>query len=92
MTHSEMREFVRNYFEKFVNRKNLSVGQVNFAPEFREHGAEVPPGPEGAMQYVGAYKKFPDIPVEILDLIAEDDRLVMRNHSDGDGKGQRKRV
>ena len=44
------------------------------------------------MQYVGAYKKFPDIPVEILDLIAEDDRVAMRNHSEGDGKGQRKRV
>ena len=58
-----------------------------------EHGADVPPGPAGAMQYVGgAYKKFPDIPVEILDLIAEDDRVAMRNHSEGDGKGQRKRV
>lgn len=47
----------------------------------------------GSDEYVGgAYKKFPDIPVEILDLIAEDDRVVMRNHSDGNGKGQRKPV
>ena len=45
MTHSEMREFVRNYFEEFVNRMNLSIGQVNFAPQFVEHGADVPPGP-----------------------------------------------
>ena len=36
--------------------------------------------PAGAMQYVGgAYKKFPDIHVDILDLIAEDDRVVVRN-------------
>ena len=34
MTHGEMREFVRNHFEEFVNRKNLDIGNVNFAPEF----------------------------------------------------------
>jgi predicted SnoaL-like aldol condensation-catalyzing enzyme len=88
MTHSEMREFVRNHFEEFVNRKNLDIGKVNFAPEFVDHGADVPPGtppgPEGAMQYVGgAYKKFPDLHVEILDLIAEEDRVVVRNHWTG---------
>ena len=25
MTHHEMREFVRNHFEEFVNRKNLEI-------------------------------------------------------------------
>jgi len=88
MTLSEMKEFVRNHFEEFVNHKNLSIGKVNFAPEFVDHGSDVPPGlppgPQGAMQYVGgAYKKFPDIHVEILDLIAEDDRVVVRNHWTG---------
>jgi predicted SnoaL-like aldol condensation-catalyzing enzyme len=88
MTGTEMKQFVRDHFEEFVNRKNLSIGEVNFAPEFIDHGADVPPGlppgPAGAMQYVGgAYKKFPDIQVEILDLIAEDDRVVVRNHWTG---------
>ena len=88
MTHSEMKQFVRNHFEEFVNRKNLNIGNVNFAPEFVDHGADVPPGlpqgPAGAMQYVGgAYKKFPDLHVEILDLIAEDDRVAVRNHWTG---------
>jgi predicted SnoaL-like aldol condensation-catalyzing enzyme len=88
MTHFEMKQFVRNHFEEFVNRKNLNIGNVNFAPEFIDHGADVPPGlppgPAGAMQYVGgAYKKFPDIHVEILDLIAEDDKVVVRNHWTG---------
>ena len=85
MTHAEMREFVKNHFEEFVNRKNLEIGNVNFAPEFVDHGTDVPPGtpsgPAGAMAYVGgAYKKFPDIRVEILDMVAEDDRVVVRNH------------
>lgn len=88
MTHVEMKEFVRNHFEEFVNRKNLNIGDVNFAPEFVDHGADVPPGtppgPAGAKQYVGdAYKKFPDIHVEVLDLIAEGDRVVVRNHWTG---------
>jgi predicted SnoaL-like aldol condensation-catalyzing enzyme len=88
MTLSEIKRFVRNHFEEFVNRKNLDIGKVNLSPEFIDHGADVPPGlppgPEGAMQYVGgAYKKFPDIHVEILDLIAEDDKVVVRNHWTG---------
>jgi predicted SnoaL-like aldol condensation-catalyzing enzyme len=88
MTHEEAKNFVRNHFEEFVNRKNLDIADVNFAPEFEDHGADVPPGippgPAGAKAYVGgAYEKFPDIHVEILDLIAEDDRVVVRNHWTG---------
>jgi predicted SnoaL-like aldol condensation-catalyzing enzyme len=88
MTSTEVRDFVRNHFEEFVNRKNLDIADVNFASEFVDHGADVPPGlppgPAGAKAYVGgAYKKFPDIHVEILDLIADDDRVVVRNHWTG---------
>ena len=88
MTPAEMKLFVRNHFEEFVNRKNLDIADVNFAPEFVDHGSDVPAGlpdgPAGAKQYVGAaYKKFPDIHVEILDLIAEGDKAVVRNHWTG---------
>jgi predicted SnoaL-like aldol condensation-catalyzing enzyme len=88
MTADEIKAFVRNHFEEFVNRKNLNIADINFAPGFQDHGADVPPGlppgPAGAKAYVGgAYKKFPDIHVEILDLIAEDDRVVVRNHWTG---------
>jgi predicted SnoaL-like aldol condensation-catalyzing enzyme len=84
MTHSETMQFVRNHFKELVNRQNLNIGTLNFAPEFIEHGSDVPPGlpqgPAGAMQYVGAaYKKLPDLHVEILDLIAEDDKVAVRN-------------
>jgi predicted ester cyclase len=91
MTHAEMREFVRNHFEEFVNRKNL-----NFAPEFVDHGTDVPPGtpagPAGAIQYVGgAYKKFPDIHVEISDMVAEDDKVVVQNRWTGTEAATRKK-
>jgi predicted SnoaL-like aldol condensation-catalyzing enzyme len=85
MTHAEMKQFVRDHFEEFINRKNLDIADINFAPEFVEHGTDLPPGlpcdRNGTKQYVaGAFKKFPDLHVEILDMIAEDDKVVVRNH------------
>jgi predicted SnoaL-like aldol condensation-catalyzing enzyme len=84
MTHAEAREFIRNHFEEFVNKKNVQIGNVNFAANFVDHGSDVPPGmppgPAGAIQYVGgALKRFPDLHVQIEDMIAEDDKVVVRN-------------
>jgi predicted ester cyclase len=85
MTHREAREFIRNHFEEFVNKKNVQVGNLNFAADFVDHGADVPPGmppgPAGAIAYVSeALQKFPDLHVAIDDMIAEGDRVVVRNH------------
>jgi predicted SnoaL-like aldol condensation-catalyzing enzyme len=97
MTHVEMKEFIRNHFEEFVNRKNLRIGEMNFAPEFVDHGADVPPGmppgPAGAIQYVGAaLKKVPDLRVTIEDMIAEDDKVVVRNHWAGTDSASNQRL
>ncbi len=97
MTHAEMKEFIRQHFEEFVNRKNLRIGEVNFAPEFVDHGADVPPGmppgPARAIQYVGAaLKKVPDLRVTIEDMIAEDDKVVVRNHWAGTDSASRQRL
>jgi hypothetical protein len=64
MTHAEARAFLRNHFEEFVNKRNVQIGNVNFAADFVDHGADVPPGtppgPAGAIQYVaGAAKALP---------------------------------
>lgn len=85
MTHNQAREFIRRHFEEFVNKKNVEIGNVNFAAHFVDHGTDVPPGmppgPAGAIAYVGgALKRFPDLRVTIEDMIAEDDRVVVRNH------------
>jgi predicted SnoaL-like aldol condensation-catalyzing enzyme len=97
MTHAEMKEFIRNHIEEFVNRKNLRIAEVNFAPDFVDYGADVPPGlparPAGAMQYVSAaLQKVPDLRVEIEDLIAEDDKVVVRNHWTGTDTTMRERL
>ena len=57
---------------------------MNFAADFVDHGTDVPPGmpagPAGAIAYVSvALKRFPDLHVTIEDMIAEDDRVVVRN-------------
>lgn len=85
MTHGEARESIRNHFEEFVNRKNVQIGNTSFAPNFADHGADVPPGtppgPAGAIAYVGgALMRFPDLHVTIEDMIAEGDRVMVRNH------------
>jgi len=97
MTLPEMKEFIRNHFEEFVNRKNLHIGEVNFAPSFIDHGADVPPGlppgPAGAIQYVGAaLKRVPDMRVVIEDMIAEDDKVVVRNHWTGTDATSNQRI
>ena len=49
MSLDDMKSFIRNHFEEFVNRKNLVIADVNFAPDFVDHGAGarsgLPPGP-----------------------------------------------
>jgi predicted SnoaL-like aldol condensation-catalyzing enzyme len=97
MTHAEMKEFIRNHFAEFVNQKNLRIGEANFAPAFVDHGADVPPGlppgPAGAIRYVGAaLKKVPDLHVIIEDMIAEDDRVVVRNHWTGTDATSKQRL
>ena len=80
-----------------MNRQNLNIADINFAEGFVDHGADVPPGlppgPAGAKQYVGgAYKRFPDIHVTIEDMIAEDDKVVVRNRWTGTDATSQERV
>jgi ketosteroid isomerase-like protein len=80
----QMKDFIRNHFEEFVNRQNLDIADLNFAIDFVDHGADVPPGtppgPAGAKQYVGnVLKQVANLKVTIEDIIAEGDKVVVRN-------------
>jgi ketosteroid isomerase-like protein len=97
MTIEEMKNFVRQHFEDFVNRRKLEVADINFAPDFVDRGADVPPGtppgPQGAKQYVGsALDRFPDMHVNIEDIIAEHDKVVVRNTWTGTDRTTGKRI
>jgi hypothetical protein len=88
MTDAEAWAFVRRHGEEFINRQDLSAADRIFAPDFRDHGTDVPPGlppgPAGARAYVGAaLARFLDLTVEILDPIADGDRIVVHNRWTG---------
>lgn len=84
MNTDQNKAFVQRHFEDFVNRQDLSAADRNFAVDYQEHGTDVPdglpPGPEGPKRYLAAaFERFPDIHVTIEDIIAEGDKVVVRN-------------
>ena len=84
MSSEENKQFVRQHFEQFVNQKNLAVADRNFAPDYQEHGSDAPagsmPGPAGPKSYLArAFERYPDLHVTIQDIIAEGDKVVVRN-------------
>ncbi len=84
MNLEDAKRFVRQHFEDFVNKQDLSAADRNFAPDYQEHGSDVPPGlppgPAGPKQYLAAaFKRFPDIHVTVEDIVAEGDKVVVRN-------------
>jgi predicted ester cyclase len=82
MSLEEMKEFVKNHFEDFVNRKKPEVALVNFSSDFLDHDEPSGPkvGPEAAMVMMkAAYERWPDLHVIVEDMIAEGDKVRVRN-------------
>jgi len=82
MTTQQNKDFVRNHFEQFVNQKNLEIAEKNFAVDFLDHEqpSGLPGGRLGAKQFMAdTYKKYPDLHVTIEDMVAENDKVWVRN-------------
>lgn len=78
----EMKRFVQNHFEDFVNRKQSQVALCNFSSDFLDHDEPGGPviGPEAAKTMMeAAFKRWPDLHVTIEDIIVEGDKVVVRN-------------
>jgi len=83
LTTDEMKAKVRSHFEDFVNKRKAEVIQTNMTPDFYDHdGPGGQPtdasGDEQMMRQM--YSAMPDLHVTIEDLIAEDDKVVCKNH------------
>ena len=64
-----------------MKRKNLSIGEVNFARKLWTTARMCRRDPRERCNMLAArIRKLPDIHLEILDLIAEDGRVAVRNH------------
>jgi predicted ester cyclase len=82
LTTDEMKAFVRQHFEDFVNNKKAEVIRHNMTPDFYDHD-----GPEGKAVGIAEdetmmrqmYTFMPDIHVTIEAMVAEGDMVVCRN-------------
>jgi predicted ester cyclase len=82
LTPDQMKQFVRDHFEDFVNRRKADVIHRNMTPDFVDHD-----GPGGkptdvagdAQMMLGMYEAMPDLHLTIEDMVAEGDKVVCRN-------------
>ncbi len=77
-----MKQFVRDHFEEFVNKRNAAVIHKNMTPDFYDHDgpAGKPAGVKGDEDLMlGLYEQMPDLCLTIEDMIAEGDKVVCRN-------------
>jgi predicted ester cyclase len=82
LTLEQMKEFVREHFEDFVNRRKPEVIRKNMTADFFDHDGPggKPTGVEGDEQMmVAMYKAMPDLRVTVEDMIAEGDKVMCRN-------------
>ena len=82
LTLEQMRKFVTDHFEDFVNKRNAAVIRKNMTSDFHDHDGPggKPTGVDGDEQMMlGMYKALPDLHLTIEDMIAEGDKVVCRN-------------
>ena len=82
LTLEQMKEFVRNHFEDFVNKRNAAVIHGNMTPDFYDHDGPggKPAGPAADEKMMLAmYQSMPDLHLSIEDMVAEGDKVVRRN-------------
>ena len=81
-TLEEMKAFVKRHFEDFVNRKQSDVALTNFSEDFLDHDEPGGPvaGPLAAKTMMEqAYQRWPDLHIIIEDILAEGDKVMVRN-------------
>jgi len=82
LTLEEMKQFVRRHFDDFVNRKQSDVALKNFSEDFLDHDEPGGPvvGPLAAKTMMEkAYQRWPDLSVVVEDIMAEGDKVMVRN-------------
>src|SRR5579871_4562699 len=90
MSVEENKELIRRFVREVLNTGNLSAADGLLAPEFAVHISGMPPieGLAAWKQAFGGFcTAFPDMTHVTEDLIAENDRVVMRGATTGTHKG-----
>ena len=82
LTLEQMKQFVQNHFEDFVNNRNAAVIRQNMTPDFRDHDGPggKPAGVDADEQMmIAMFKAMPDLHITVEEMIAEGDKVVCRN-------------
>ena len=92
MSTEQNKALVRQMVEEVFNRGNMSRADEFLAPDFVEH-EELPPGiprdREGVKQLTVVFRSaFPDFKATIDDIVAEGDKVVVRQTWRGTQKGE----
>ena len=81
----------RNFIEKGLNRRDLTAFDNYFSPKLTDHALPpgLPPGLEGRKMFASALlSAFPDLQVEVQDLVADGEKLVTRYTVHGTHNGE----
>ncbi|HEY7417426.1 MAG TPA: ester cyclase [Ktedonobacteraceae bacterium] len=84
MREEDNKHLVRRVFEEVLNQRpgdfKLELVDKLFSSQFRDHSTpDQPPGPQGVKDYFTQVRTgFPDLHVTLDDVIAENDRVVVR--------------
>jgi predicted SnoaL-like aldol condensation-catalyzing enzyme len=72
---------VRQYFQRLLNEKDLTVCDVMLSNQYIDHDAppDPVPGPQGAKEFVARFlDAYPDMHVEIVDLLVDGNKVAAR--------------
>src|SRR6516162_4467896 len=82
------KELYRHYIQDLWNKKDPGAPDRYLAPDYVEHNTNLPPGLDGRKRFVATVlTAFPDYHAEVLEVLAEGDRVVARVEFTGTNDG-----
>jgi predicted SnoaL-like aldol condensation-catalyzing enzyme len=72
---------VRQYFHRLLNEKDLSACDEMLSGDYVDHDAppDAPPGPQSVKEFVAGFLgEYPNLRVNIVDIIAEGNKVAAR--------------
>lgn len=90
MTLEENKQLILDHYQAFVQHQDAEAVRAQLTADFIDH--EMPPGmprgPEGAIRWGEMiHEAFPDLQVQIDDIVAENDRVAVRATWTGTHRG-----
>src|SRR5688500_4848793 len=84
------KEIARRYFDEVINQKNISLVDSIFDKDYHFYGLETGDEGRGSDQLKNFlpffFKAFPDIHYTVIDIIAENDKVVVVARANGNEK------